>query len=140
LDAYYSGSRLQSASDYFCGAVGRNFFITPAGNITTCLEVCRENDKRNEIFVIGNYQDGSFSLDRERIMKLKQRTVDNIPYCSDCFAKYSCSGDCPAKVYEQSGDLLDPSNNLRCDANIAIQMHEIKTKMRGDGNERKTKL
>jgi uncharacterized protein len=128
IDCYYSGSRLGGVSSRFCGAAGNNFFITPDGNVTTCLEVSREPDRGAEVFFIGAYdpESSGFSFDQSKIDYLRSRTVENLPHCTDCFAKYNCSGDCLTKTYQESGNLFDTADNSRCSVNRGLLKHKIK--------------
>jgi len=132
---YHSASDLKKIGRKFCGAAGTNFFVTPDGNITSCLEVSRPEDDMNEVFLIGNYNErsNSFSFNEDRLDALRKRVVENVEGCSECFAEYNCSGDCLAKAYAVSRDLYDSRNNLRCDTNRALLLHEIKQKLKNSG-------
>jgi uncharacterized protein len=122
IEIYYSGGSLEKIGQTFCGACGSNFFVTPNGYVTSCLEACRENDAVSNVFYIGkfNAQTKQFEFDNDRINTLKGRRVEKISFCEYCFGKYNCSGDCPAKVFEQTGDIMDPSNNWRCIINLGL--------------------
>ena len=72
-------------------------------------------------------------LFEERLNILRKRIVQNVRGCQDCFAKYNCSGDCPAKSYSASGDLCDSRDNSRCEINKALLLHEIKEKLKKNG-------
>ena len=124
---YHSASELEKIGRKFCGAAGNNFFVTPDGNVTSCLEVSRPEDDMNDIFMIGKYSDenNSFVFDEKRLNALRKRVVENVQGCSECFAEYNCAGDCLAKAYAVSRDLYDSRNNLRCD--------EIKQKLKNNG-------
>lgn len=128
IEVFYSGDRFKGVSHYFCGAAGDNFFVTPQGNVTTCLEVCREDDPRADIFIIGRYDKkaGNLIFDDEKIKRLKNRNIDNMLYCQECIGKYSCAGDCLAKVHAQSGDLYDTRNNERCVITKGVIVYGIK--------------
>lgn len=127
VEVYYSGGSLDKISQTFCGACGSNFFVTPGGFVTSCLEACREEDAISNIFFIGqyNHRKKEFEFNQDRIKTLSERKVENISFCENCFAKYNCSGDCPAKVYEQTGDLLNPSKNWRCAINQGLLIERI---------------
>lgn len=131
VNIYYSGSNLEEIDYRFCGAAGSNFFITPQGYVTTCLEVSRPEDYRFDVFIIGNYDrnSGKIIINSDKVAKLRQRTVDKIKGCDDCFAKYNCSGDCLAKVYSQTGDLNCVDKNPRCDLNRNLLLEEITDKL-----------
>jgi len=135
IKLYNSGSDLEKIGFKFCGASGSNFFVTPDGNVTTCLEVSRPEDDMNDVFIIGKFDNekNEFIFNQERLDALRKRTIQNISGCGDCFAKYNCSGDCPAKSYAVSRSLYDSSNNIRCDVNRALLLHEIKQKLKNNG-------
>ncbi|MBI4144350.1 radical SAM protein [Candidatus Woesearchaeota archaeon] len=123
----YSACRLHEFTTAFCGAVGRNFFVVPTGDVTSCLEVCRKSDPRSNVFFIGTYDaNDGFVFDKEKIARLSERTIDKMPYCADCIAKFTCAGDCLAKVYSASGGLYDTRNNKRCGINQDLMVYEIK--------------
>ena len=133
VGVYYSGGSLDKISQTFCGACGNNFFVTPNGFVTSCLEACREDDAISNVFFIGKYNPKTkeFDFNQDRIQALKKRKVENMPFCQDCFAKYNCSGDCPAKIYEQTGDLLDPSKNWRCIINQGLLIERMAEALEG---------
>lgn len=136
--ANYSGSIIEGVYDCFCGSLDKGFFcVLPEGDVTSCLEVCRTSDPRANIFIIGKYDFDAkkFIFYKDRIQTLRSRNVDNIPNCADCFAKYNCAGDCPAKVYTQSGSLFDTSNNIRCDMKRGSIKHVLLEKLKG-GNKK----
>jgi len=128
---YYSGGSLEKISDHFCGAAGSNFFVTPLGDVTTCLEVCRAEDPRSQIFYIGKYnpQTKKFEFDQNKLANLKNRKVGNMPYCADCFAKFNCAGDCLAKSFSQTNSLLCNEGNSRCRINQGILLNEMIVKL-----------
>lgn len=141
VDLYYSGSRLGTLTSTFCGATGKNFFVTPEGNVTTCLEVSRESDKGSNVFFVGSYnpQTDTFDFNKDRINYLQFRTVDNIPHCRNCFAKYNCAGDCPGKIHSETGDIFNPTGNSRCLINRMVLIDEINTKLGGKNANNSTK-
>ena len=107
----------------------------PDGDVTSCLEVCRESDPRRDVFITGKYDFDSkeFVFYMDRIQKLRSRNIDNIDYCKDCYAKYNCAGDCPSKCLSQSGSLFDPSFNTdRCEMTRKIIKEVLVGKLKGD--------
>lgn len=132
INLYNSGSDLDKIGFKFCGAAGDNFFVTPDGNVTSCLEVSRPDDDMNEIFIIGGFDKvkGKFVFNNEKLNALRKRVVQNVAGCEDCFAKYNCSGDCLAKSCASSGNLYNSENNVRCEVNRALLLHEIKQKLK----------
>ncbi|NOT91991.1 radical SAM protein [Ferruginibacter sp.] len=124
----YSGIGINTISDKFCGAAGDNFFITPDSFVTTCLEACRLDDNDNAPFFIGKYDEinAKFQFDQSKIDFLKSRRVTGMKSCDNCFCKFSCSGDCLAKVLKSTGDMFDTSNNKRCKITTALTEEIIK--------------
>ena len=132
--ADYSGSIIEGVYDCFCGSLDKGFFcVLPEGDVTSCLEVCRTSDPRASIFITGKYDFDTkeFIFYKDRIQTLRSRSVGNIPHCADCFVKYNCAGDCPAKCYTQSGSLFDTSNNIRCDMKRGSIKHILLEKLKG---------
>lgn len=132
VEIYYSGGRFGNITDHFCGAAGSNFFITQDGYLTSCLEVAHETDERSKIFFFGQARDGKVEINEERLKYLKSRTIVNMPPCKDCFAKFTCSGDCLAKVLASSGDMFDSSNNERCEINQQVLIHQMEEALKND--------
>jgi uncharacterized protein len=133
VEIYYSGGKLGGAMHTFCAASGRNFYVTPQGYVSSCLEVTNDKDPRAKIFFYGKFDNGKLRIQKNRLRLLKSRVVENIPHCGDCFAKFSCCGDCLAKIHTQSGDMFDTSNNRRCEVNRGLLLHEINRKLEENG-------
>lgn len=96
---YYSGARYPDISTTFCQAAGSSFTITTDGEVTACYEVHDRADPRAETFFYGRYDapGGRFVFDDDKLAALRRLTVGSLAFCADCFCKYHCSGDCPAK-------------------------------------------
>ncbi|MFA5259354.1 MAG: radical SAM protein [Candidatus Pacearchaeota archaeon] len=127
VNLHYSGSCLDRVHINFCGANGRNFIVTPEGNVSTCIEVSRESEPGSKVFFIGKYnpQTHSYEFDEQKIDYLRQRTVDSLPHCNKCFAKFNCSGDCLAQSYSTTQDLFDTSKNPRCQTNRELLRYKM---------------
>jgi uncharacterized protein len=108
-------SRLQTLTPTFCGAAGRNFFVTPNGNLTACLEVSIPNEDTAETFIYGEYDYSTkkFKIDVEKLTFLASRNIYNMSSCMKCAFKWHCGGDCLVKSLV-SGSLFDPTNTERC--------------------------
>jgi uncharacterized protein len=119
----YSGGRLNYLSDHFCGAAGENFFVSPRGEVTSCVEISDYDDPRSRQFIYGayNFAKHQFEFDLERFANLEKFCVSSKPECSDCFAKWHCAGDCPAK---QNGS-TPFSDDYRCRINQSILKKQL---------------
>ena len=117
----YSGGRIIKLDTRFCGAAGSNFFITPNGLVTSCLEVTRREDPKSDIFIYGSYNDKEkkFNFDLKRYKKLVSLRLQTFNSCKDCFARWHCSGDCIAKNPDVN-NIESTRNNYRCKINKAL--------------------
>jgi uncharacterized protein len=117
----YSGARIHSISDSFCKACGQSFAVTPDGFVTSCYEVADPDDPRSKLFFYGRFDKSSESyiLDEQRLAALQLLTCQHKPFCKNCFCKWHCAGDCPAKL-ALHGDVNDPSTSKRCYINRAL--------------------
>ena len=121
IDLHYSGGTIQRISDSFCGAAGRNFFVTTDGYVTSCLEVMHKDDSAAKIFFYGKYdrETKKFKIIKKRQKKLESRTVDKIEACQKCFCKWHCAGDCLIKGWRLHNSLFE-TDNKRCIINTEI--------------------
>jgi uncharacterized protein len=117
----YSGYRPDVATDRFCAAAGRSMCVTPTGDVSACYEVTDRADARASRFFIGEWVDGrnGFRFDEQRLAWLRSQTVNQIPECAGCLAKWHCAGDCPAKAeFPQSRLASRPGHRTwRCTIN-----------------------
>ncbi|HTP56810.1 MAG TPA: radical SAM protein [Candidatus Paceibacterota bacterium] len=122
----YSGTQFGFPKNRFCGACGDNFVISPFGDVTSCFEVSHSSDPLAKIFFLGKYDvvRDSFTIDESRRQHLRSRTVQRLPHCTDCIAKYSCAGDCPAHAARAS-NLFDASVNPRCTTNQQLFVQQL---------------
>lgn len=129
LPVHYSGGRLQ-LQDRFCGAAGSNFFVTPAGLVTSCLEVSTAEDPRARMFIYGHYDKSrrNFIFDRERLGALSAMSAQSLQSCATCFARWHCCGDCPAKVLDINSTNRR-KNPYRCFVNKRIIKHLVMTEV-----------
>jgi uncharacterized protein len=122
----YSGARLGTISDRFCGAPGRSFAVTPSGAVSSCYEISEEDDPRANAFFWGQYdaEENAFLLDEERRIAQSTMTVHGKVGCADCFCKWHCAGDCSAKL-ASLGDARDTSLNPRCVVNRTLTRDQL---------------
>lgn len=135
LELFYSGARIESITNTFCAAAGNGFSVTSEGRVTSCFEVTKKTDPRAEIFHYGYYDKdtGRYILDQNKIKKLRQLTVENMPHCQDCFCKWHCAGDCLSKVMSDSSQALH-KGSIRCELNRKITLAEIEYLIKSSAN------
>lgn len=128
----YSGGRLFYIDNIFCGASGKNFFVTPSGDVTSCVEVTNRADPRADLFMYGEYDHdaGVFRFDVERYRKLCTLQVQKFESCKDCYARWHCSGDCLAKKPNMDEIGLN-SNSYRCLINRAVTRQQLLGELKG---------
>ncbi len=126
ISLFYSGARIDTITASFCKASGNSFCVTPDGDVTSCYEVCSQEDPRSGVFFYGkyDYERKQFAFFNERLKYLRKRTVNNISFCEDCFCKYHCAGDCLARASD-GRDLLCIYNTTRCKINRALTLDQI---------------
>jgi six-Cys-in-45 modification radical SAM protein len=84
-----------------CGAGFEYVAVTPNGDIYPCHQFVGEED-----FKLGNVFDGK--IDKNISNTFKNSHVYNKPECSDCWAKFYCSGGCQANNHHFRGDIKKP--------------------------------
>ena len=125
-DLSYSGARLGVVTNVFCQAAGESCAVTPNGIITSCYETLDANDPLASLFMYGYYDAKvrRMVVDDERRKRLYGLTVQNKPYCSKCFCKWHCAGDCAAKASREGG-MLHPQAPDRCHINRELTKDQL---------------
>ncbi len=98
ISIFYSGARPEIITQRFCLAACRALVVTPEGGVTTCFETYSRDHPLSEYFIVGHYKNGRFIIDKEKLNRRFSHIVEKIPYCSDCFCKWHCAGDCFIKT------------------------------------------
>jgi uncharacterized protein len=55
---------------------------------------------------------------------LHRLTVENMPQCRDCFCKYHCAGDCPAKLLSNE-EPESHAGSERCRITRALTLYQL---------------
>lgn len=111
----YSGTRLDSLSNHFCGITQDSFALSTDGKVTACYEAFSEDLEWSSKFFYGNPTDGGgYEFDMDLLEALRRQSVDRKPFCQGCFAKWSCSGDCYHKALTVQGDDGEFRGTERC--------------------------
>jgi uncharacterized protein len=104
-DLAFSAVRAGSLTDHFCSATQDSFCLSADGNVTSCYEVFSEEHEWAHKFFIGwPAEGGGYRFDMQRVEALRAQSVRNRAYCRDCFARWSCGGDCYHKSLVAHGD------------------------------------
>jgi uncharacterized protein len=126
IEMYFSGARLETFTNRFCRSCGEGFSLTPAGDVSACFEVTDRQGPMSEPFIIGTYDPGEqgFILDQTKIEALRERTVETIPWCEGCFARWHCAGDCQNKAQHALQDGVF-HGHARCEITRALLLEQI---------------
>lgn len=101
----FSAARTGTLVNHFCGATQDLFAITPAGSVSACYEVFDETNPRAGLFLYGKAgDDGAWRFDMEKLAFLRGHSVEKRDYCTGCFARWTCGGDCLHKALTVCGD------------------------------------
>ena len=127
LDArlQYSGTRLGEIHSSFCEVDGQSFSVTPDGYATACFEVTDSSKEGSDLFLYGKYspEKDQFVFDRKKLKALRYLNLETKEFCRNCFCRWNCAGDCPAKCPKICEDgiqshIMEPG--ARCEINRAI--------------------
>lgn len=130
----YSGCRVETLTNSFCGVARDSFTITPEGFITSCFEITTSDDPRSEYLYYGKIdKEGNVVIDENRRKYLHNLTVENLAYCKDCFAKWHCAGDCVAKIGH--GEFYGERGHDRCILNRQMMKDRLVSILKTNSNK-----
>ena len=84
-----------------CGAGNEYVAVTPTGDIYPCHQFAGQTE-----YKMGSVLDRTFDTEAQK--RFAECTVYTKKGCSDCVAKYYCSGGCNANAVHFSGDINTP--------------------------------
>jgi uncharacterized protein len=115
-----------SLKTFYCCAVSDGFTVTHDGYVTACFEACGPDRPFADVFLYGNYDfdQHTFNLNLDKLKRLQQRHVYNLPFCQDCFCKYMCSGDCPIHSMKMGYNM---ERGARCEITQMVARHRLAT-------------
>ena len=112
-----------------CGAGLEYVAVAPNGDIFPCHQFVGDKD-----FLLGNVhnadENGEVALNDDIRRKFASCNIFKKPKCSQCWAKYYCSGGCAANAHKLSGSIAEPPEIscklLKKRTEIAIGMATVK--------------
>ena len=90
-----------------CGCGNEYVAVTPDGDIYPCHQFIG-----HEEWKMGSLYDGTFDMEMKE--NFSKTSVYHKPECSECWAKFYCSGGCNANNMQYEGDILK-SHKLSCE-------------------------
>ncbi|MDR1155646.1 MAG: radical SAM protein [Bacteroidales bacterium] len=129
----FSGARLGILTNHFCSATRDMFALTPDGTVSACYEVFSEDNPWAKVFLYGKpAETGGYTFDRERLAFLRKQAVQHRDYCRDCFARWTCGGDCYHKALTMTGS-LEFSGTSRCNIIHELTRDQILSRIAESG-------
>ena len=127
VDVTYSGCRPTVTAGRFCQAIGPdlNCVVMTNGLVSSCYEINDPDSAKGSMVIYGKFDPASdrFIFDEEKLNRLREHGVWNMPGCRDCFAKWNCGGDCLARCDLTLAALdsdEDRSGSPRCELNRSL--------------------
>ena len=131
----FSTARVGLLTNHFCAVSQDSFALSPDGNVSSCFEAFSEQKPLSNIFFYGKPAEGAnngYWFDMERLENLRNQSVEHRVWCSGCFAKWSCAGDCYYKAL-LVGDRVDGAESAdfagtdRCHITRELTIDQILT-------------
>lgn len=101
------------------------FCITPQGTISVCHLVSSPKEKRYTECIYGEVAEGEVKIDKERFDKLYSINLFHYERCHDCFAKFSCGGECMTRNAIYPAEFMDEV----CKFNRRFVLHQLVEKI-----------
>lgn len=108
-------TKLFLPSSFYCSYCGKNKFVLyPDGTLSKCIEVGPSHNN-SSTFCVGKMKKTP-KINTNQVKVLGEINNSNTDACKECFAKYICSGGCPLRNLESTGNFYDP-DKYYCDLN-----------------------
>jgi uncharacterized protein len=123
----YSGERVGVLTNHFCAATQDSFALLPDGTVSSCFEACSHSNPYAATFFYGCEDETSagYRFDMTKLDFLRRQAVQNREHCRECFAKWTCAGDCFHKAIAVGGGSTDFAGTGRCHINRELTKDQI---------------
>jgi len=137
VDLFYSAARVDVLTNRFCQSCGEGFSLTPQGLVSACYEVPDADFQFGEQFIFGHFEQAQndYAFDQDKLTRLRNHSVEHIPWCQDCFCKWHCAGDCAYKAQHATEDGQFVGDRVRCEITRALTLDQILAKIRQNGGQ-----
>ena len=99
----FSAARVGALTNHFCGITQDSFALSPDGNVSACYEVFSEDNPFSGSFFYGRPNGTGYEFNLPVLNNLRRQAVQHREFCSGCFAKWTCAGDCYHKSLTVNG-------------------------------------
>lgn len=126
----YSGARFGTVTPHFCQTSDDLLALTPEGWLSSCYEVGHPDDPRAGLFIYGRLDPGTgrLDVDLEKLARLRSLSVEHKRGCDACFCRWSCAGECAAKLLV-TGDAWDTGRSARCEIARALTLDQMREQL-----------
>ncbi|MDR1675826.1 MAG: radical SAM protein, partial [Tannerella sp.] len=123
----YSGARVGILTNHFCAVSQDSFALLPDGAVSSCFEACSHSNPHASVFLYGQPDEASdgYRFDMERLGLLRRQGVQRREHCRECFAKWTCAGDCFHKAVVINGSAEEFAGTGRCHINRELTKDQI---------------
>ena len=104
----FSGARVGTLTNHFCGITQDSFCLSPDGNVSACFEVFSEDNPWANLFFYGTPDEKGegYLFELPVLNHLRTQAVQHRAFCQGCFAKWTCAGDCYHKSLTVNQDVV----------------------------------
>jgi len=105
-DLVYSAARVDTLSNHFCGITQDSFAVTPDGDVSACYEVFSREQSWSSTFFYGRESGkkaSGYEFELPVLNSLRSQVVNSRQFCTGCYARWHCSGDCHHKTLTING-------------------------------------
>lgn len=133
-EIFFSGARLGTLTNHFCGVSQDTFALSPDGNVSACYEVFSEDNPLADVFFYGQPGDteSGYRFNLPALDHLRGQSVQHREFCQGCFAKWTCAGDCYHRAVSVTGE-LEFQGTDRCHIIRELTKDQILSKIAASG-------
>ena len=130
---FYSAARVGALTNHFCGVTQDSFALSPDEGVSACYEVFSADNPLSASFFYGRPAGfAGYEFNLPVLNNLRRQAVQHRAFCSGCFAKWSCAGDCFHKSLTVNGP-GEFAGSDRCHITRELTKDQILAKIAGSG-------
>lgn len=98
------GSDVDKISPVPCGSPFNALIVTPQNNLVACFEITDDSHPLAELMTIGRITPQGVEIDEGVRSTLRQKIVERLASCRDCFCYWTCAGGCLPRALSPGPD------------------------------------